>query len=919
MGPDLLLSLAPPVRQAIWRAAPVRCEGDLLHAILQLERSITEVDLGLDLLDGNRSRPRAGDTAVKSATRRVAAAVHRRHKQPAMQVLFHSVRGDPLLYARACGLLQRLWEQDRDPRWSCARSDLYMMHMTAVRAGAGGAGGGAGGAGAGASLGASAVGVSTSSSSSSSSSSSGAASAASLPPDPLAPLIVEIHKALNLSASLDAVLSAARALLKRRVRVDRRLLCDKLLGALKVTRTWAMGQKQGAFMGSALDNPVVEQLPAMRDAYLSIIKRPMDMRTMREKAERGEYGSVDDAIGDMALIATNAATYNGPESDVAKLAFRVEAGFRQNAARVAEEIARLTTTGGSAAATAAASAALASISSGDTVALTFEPQTAVVQVLMLLADPLLTRLAVQVAYHSGIGAVASSAAASAASSAAPAAVEADPAALAALTLLAAQDVAVLEPVTEKDSSSMPPAPTFANGVAAALTVGVASSSSSSAAAPSTPTSASASAPSVAYSALACEQLACALAEVLGILGVPDPARAGKGAAAAPIPLPLPVSLAASALRNLVADNLVASAGGATAAASMMMTVDKDEEGEDGAAAAPPAADPPYVDALRALQPLRRGKHLHGRSVSLLATYTAATLFPPAEPAAFEPFAALLSVATTEAGVPELQVLVTLRSALMGVLKRLQQQAPGGGGGGAAGGPAAPLPPEAGGAALVGVIMDRIVLPALRACSPLHLHRALAHKQAAEILRLGVEVAGLAPAAAAGYVRACLETLQPSAESMAAASVAAYPRSLPTLLQSRFLQPLAALWVRPDFEPARAAYSGLVASAHLAAVPGPSGGPPLLDWTALGLAPAAAMPPMPSGSPAGSSFAIGLTPGSGFGLSPFTPLPADLSPGGVPGTPGATLAVGVGGGGAGGGGDGGGAANVSDGGGADAMR
>jgi hypothetical protein len=48
--------------------------------------------------------------------------------------------------------------------------------------------------------------------------------------------------------------------------------------------------------------------------YLSVISRPMDLGLVRRKLMDSEYSSVQDFIGDIALIFDNAKRFNGPTS-----------------------------------------------------------------------------------------------------------------------------------------------------------------------------------------------------------------------------------------------------------------------------------------------------------------------------------------------------------------------------------------------------------------------------------------------------------------------------------------------------------------------------------------------------------------------------------------------------------------------------
>ncbi len=341
----------------------------------------------------------------------------------------------------------------------------------------------------------------------------------------------------------------------------------------------------------------------------------------------------------------------------------------------------------------------------------------------------------------------------------------------------------------------------------------------------------------------------------------------------------------------------------------------------GAGSSPP--DSFFGRGVAALRAVRRGTLTpqHGRSVSLLACFAGAQLFPPSDPQSMDRLCALVEAGVgAEDGVPEPQVIVTAHSLAAGVLRKILEGAPAptptpaavgegagetgpagssalvagtaGAAGGGGGPDAAPSPAAVAGGALCFAVVERLFLPALASSWGRHSLRCLFHKQAADFIQLAAKLGAVPLPAAANLLWRCLGTLVPPQSAFEAAK-AASPRALPTLLATGYLQPAAAVWVRPDFEHARASYTTFVASAGLAA----SG---LLDWGAVGLASAAAAPPVPSASPAaGAAYGgLGFTPGSGFAsFSPYTPVPpTDLSPGAAaaPATPGAAAAAAAGG-------------------------
>ncbi|XP_070498831.1 bromodomain testis-specific protein-like [Chironomus tepperi] len=59
-------------------------------------------------------------------------------------------------------------------------------------------------------------------------------------------------------------------------------------------------------------DPIAYQCPD----YYDIIKNPMDLNTMQEKMERGDYKTPEDFAADIRLIIDNTLTYNGPDHEI---------------------------------------------------------------------------------------------------------------------------------------------------------------------------------------------------------------------------------------------------------------------------------------------------------------------------------------------------------------------------------------------------------------------------------------------------------------------------------------------------------------------------------------------------------------------------------------------------------------------------
>lgn len=61
--------------------------------------------------------------------------------------------------------------------------------------------------------------------------------------------------------------------------------------------------------------------------YFDIIKKPMDLGTIQEKLDRGDYHSIEAFQADVLLTFDNALTYNGEDSYVGKVAEELKQTF----------------------------------------------------------------------------------------------------------------------------------------------------------------------------------------------------------------------------------------------------------------------------------------------------------------------------------------------------------------------------------------------------------------------------------------------------------------------------------------------------------------------------------------------------------------------------------------------------------------
>ena len=80
-------------------------------------------------------------------------------------------------------------------------------------------------------------------------------------------------------------------------------------------------------------DPVRDEAPG----YFDLVKNPMDLRTIREKLDKGEYSGVEQWKNDVNLVFSNAVLYNGKSSAVGVIAAELQLIFRG----MAKQIARL--------------------------------------------------------------------------------------------------------------------------------------------------------------------------------------------------------------------------------------------------------------------------------------------------------------------------------------------------------------------------------------------------------------------------------------------------------------------------------------------------------------------------------------------------------------------------------------------------
>lgn len=62
-------------------------------------------------------------------------------------------------------------------------------------------------------------------------------------------------------------------------------------------------------------------------SYLTIIKQPMDLKTVQDKLTNGLYANRHEFVKDVRLIVSNCLLYNGPDSPMGAIAKRFDSAF----------------------------------------------------------------------------------------------------------------------------------------------------------------------------------------------------------------------------------------------------------------------------------------------------------------------------------------------------------------------------------------------------------------------------------------------------------------------------------------------------------------------------------------------------------------------------------------------------------------
>lgn len=781
--PEALYALPVPARAAIWSAAPARFSTDMSYTLQLTERELLALQRPHNLCLRLGSHPQGpGAPSPPSGKRRLAIA----------RELMLCVRGDDARYGLLCRMITDRFTRSRDAKWSQLRHDLYIAHADKGRPNQG------------------------------------------LPRDPCGQLIIDCEKLVSgVPSAPAAVLRTVRNILALAAAkgadagagggaaaggpgADIRLTdLRKHLGeAIRDTTDFArarggaavlfISEAKGSFRGNA----------AGWEDYLRRIApgAPMDYDTMR-RTRLGRYGSWEEALGDARRVADNSRRYNGAAHPFTAEAETLFSHFEAQVERARLQAAGISAAGGGGGRGGAALSghSLGAASASDVLCVLSDPHVLRAAAQIVVRDALLPATRAGVAVHeplpaptgapptaasssSAAGAAAGTAAATAAAAggrtASAAAVP--EAALCCLFILALSDCAFAR-VRQGAALVMAgggPLPGGHTGAASARGRG-----------------GSAARAHLAYQRP--ELTHDHLQETLGPAPPPATAAAGGAKAAQPPPvlasaLPPHLTLACRCLQNVAMQTAAEDAAGA-AAGSAGGSAAASGSGGSAAAAAPSAegsgsaagsagaraADAGALSdfdadcdaavaaarsgALSTLyRVLRRGKHLHSRSVSaLVAAYAGFHLRSPLTRRHSGLLQALCAVAAAPGGACDVSLPATVVPCMFSALTAAHGRQEAAGAEGAAAGssdPDAPLPS----ADLARTFIDRMLLPwALRA-SERPDARGPVHDLLVRMLQQLTVRGVLRPEQAAAHVMRALASLA-GTEAAAAAAAAAVAR------------------------------------------------------------------------------------------------------------------------------------------------
>lgn len=256
------------------------------------------------------------DLSARPAIKAVREAAVQRRKSTPVQRLCAFTRGAQDLYHSLCTLIGQHFERTHDAKWATLRTDIYLVNQDpdVLKAG---------------SKQLAAAGQQ----------STRPGALRDLPADPLAAVLEEMERILNTTerGSMETLLNLVRKAFEQRsdgrsaVDVPRTVqeqivsIANALFEqASSIVDAGKTAQKASDFFC----RPVVDLHPGIALAYCAAIERPMDLGTIRVNARAGQYKSLDELERDVKLIGENCRNFNQKSKDLDYL-FRLTALIEQ--------------------------------------------------------------------------------------------------------------------------------------------------------------------------------------------------------------------------------------------------------------------------------------------------------------------------------------------------------------------------------------------------------------------------------------------------------------------------------------------------------------------------------------------------------------------------------------------------------------
>lgn len=382
------LLLKSDVRQDLWGRIPVRCSGDILHLLMVYDQEIkvrqrfradrsgiSPIAAPYNFCSLIRSKENLDLDRKIIAHNKYLSSIRRQRYLPSFSALEVAARSSVNVYKTICSLIQKLFETSRNPQWCILRRDLAVALGTPKNV-------------------------------------KGVASHAGnvlKSYDPLESIVLNIesifvgqtypsfHRLMKLVHDFINAPDASTSHTVRTSEIENSSnpfasapTHSNLQHIIARTKNFAKNHKHGDALGSEFLIPVVERYPLLKQTYMAKISRPMDLRTMETKARSGAYKTWVELLSDARLMVENCETFNSPTHALAIVARDIERCMIQ-------EIKKLSVSAATNAAQDASNAGIVMSSDLAIMSASIHPSSrSIMQLLMLLAEPSVTRAAVHV-------------------------------------------------------------------------------------------------------------------------------------------------------------------------------------------------------------------------------------------------------------------------------------------------------------------------------------------------------------------------------------------------------------------------------------------------------------------------------------------------------------------------------------------